>query len=126
MAVSDGELSSDGFARVLVCVGDSNDHPPELIGSTVFRVPERVPSRQIGTLEVDDPDTGDNARVLFRIIGGNVNDSFAIGNESGILSVTKSLDREAIALNPNTMQSEIILTIEIKDRVHHPTSSCRI
>ena len=115
VAVSDGAQSSDGLARVFICVGDRNDHTPMLIGPLIFRVPERVPSRRIGTLEVDDPDAGDNARVLFKIIGGNVNDSFTIGNESGEITVTKSLDREAIALNLTTMQSEIILNIEIRD-----------
>ena len=113
--VSDGIQTSNNLARVFVCVGDENDNPPVLDPPYIFQVTENIASAEVGTLRVSDPDTGDNGRVVFKIIGGNINNSFAINNESGVITTTKSLDREAIQLNPDTMQSEISLNIEIRD-----------
>eukprot|EP00795_Rhopilema_esculentum_P000635 gene635-10339_t len=96
-------------ANVTVAVTDVNDNNPvilhhalsisvlenTMIGSTLIELTSR------------DLDSGENARLAYSILTGNLNDTFSIEPESGILYLEKSLDHEV-----NTRYS---LEIEVKD-----------
>lgn len=83
-----------------VCVLDFNDHPPIFsmpTQNTTIRVPENA---TIGTRVIQvmatDQDSGENAAVRYRFkhdMMGNYH-TFAIDQDTGIITLKKLLDRE--------------------------------
>lgn len=53
--------------------------------------------QEIGTVTAEDRDTGDNGRVTYTIISGNVYGTFDINKTTGALFVAREIDRELVA-----------------------------
>ena len=89
---------------------------PPSIEFQQFQIPENSPVGTIvDTVRAMDADPGQ--AIGFKLIGGNVNDAFAIGSKTGILTVktAESIDYET---NP-----EFELIVEVKDSCDNPLSA---
>ncbi|XP_068760232.1 protocadherin Fat 4-like [Montipora capricornis] len=101
---------------VLICMATDHGHPqlssmPVLIHITVSDVNDNAPSFSQSSYAVNvpedvstgsaveevlavDPDTGLSGMVVYRIFAGNDESTFVIGNQTGVISLSKPLDRE--------------------------------
>ncbi|KAM4807688.1 protocadherin-23 [Rhinophrynus dorsalis] len=97
--VTDGGSPSLSSTTTVVCtVLDENDNTPEfLFPDYEIQVPENDDLGIIHTALAVDKDAGNNGRIQFQIIGGNMGEYFAINNTSGELWATRSLDREDVS-----------------------------
>ncbi|XP_063784907.1 protocadherin gamma-B2-like isoform X29 [Pseudophryne corroboree] len=82
-------------------ISDINDNPPIFIKSTyVAYVPENnLPGASIYSIQASDPDTGDNAKIIYSLFSTNTEDlpvsSFlSINIETGVLYAQRSFDYE--------------------------------
>jgi hypothetical protein len=93
--VSDGEFSS--FSHITVIILDVNEFCPTVEGM-VFSVMEEEPNGTIvGTLVATDGDVGPGADVTFALIRDTpASNLFTIDPQSGNISTTEVLDREAL------------------------------
>ncbi|XP_028998199.1 protocadherin Fat 1a isoform X2 [Betta splendens] len=95
ITVYDLGIPQKSSSRLLdVKILDANDNSPTFLQSSYsVEISESTP---VGTdiIQVDatDKDQGENGLVKYSILGGT--DHFAINEESGVVTVTKSLDRE--------------------------------
>ncbi|KAK2918784.1 protocadherin Fat 1a isoform X2 [Channa argus] len=95
ITVYDLGIPQKSSSRLLdVKILDANDNSPQFLqDSYSVEISESIP---VGTeiIQVDstDKDQGDNGIVKYSILGGT--DHFAINEESGVVTVTKPLDRE--------------------------------
>ncbi|XP_064457801.1 protocadherin Fat 3-like [Ornithodoros turicata] len=96
IAFDGGIPQLSGTTTVAVQVEDINDNPPYFDGDTFFvNVPEEQdPPQEIFKLQAKDVDTGDNAVMKYRIIGGNEDEAYAINEDTGTISTTKRLNFE--------------------------------
>eukprot|EP00118_Oscarella_pearsei_P019174 m.202185 g.202185 ORF g.202185 m.202185 type:complete len:4095 (+) comp39606_c0_seq6:120-12404(+) len=91
-----------GIAKVEVTINDLNDNPP-IFSSAKYGF-QLVESATVGTtvglVSASDADssTNGNGVVTYSITNGNVGSAFQVSSSSGILTLTKILDRETIAL----------------------------
>lgn len=112
-----GTPSKRNYARVQVIVHDHNDHVPhfseQILVGRVFES-AAVGSAIIRAFAVDH-DRGENARITYSIISGNVGNVFAIDPDLGIISVARELDL--------TLASEYMLRIKAVDHGHPALSS---
>ncbi|PAA50827.1 hypothetical protein BOX15_Mlig014351g1 [Macrostomum lignano] len=93
------------LAPVLFAISltDINDNPPVFAGCNLqyntqpvpVVVPENVYNREINTFTACDPDISPNNGLTYRITCGNEAGYFAVGRDTGVLSVVKPIDREA-------------------------------
>ncbi|PWA23595.1 hypothetical protein CCH79_00005896 [Gambusia affinis] len=81
-------------ASVIIRVLDRNDNAP--VFSTphfIFFIPENAPPfAQVGMIEVEDPDEGENGKIELQIVQGNT--SFVVDSIQRMLHTTTNLDRE--------------------------------
>ncbi len=104
-----GTPAKRNFAKVLIKVHDFNNHSPEftskLIEGKVFETAAE------GSIVVQvyaiDRDAGENARVSYSIVSGNIGNAFQIDENLGIISVAKELDINAL--------SEYMLQVKASD-----------
>lgn len=89
-----GTPAKRNYARVRIIVHDHNDHVPhfseQILEGKVFES-SAVGSAVLRAFAVDH-DKGENARVTYSIISGNVGNVFAIDPDLGIVSVARELD----------------------------------
>lgn len=89
-----GTPAKRNYASVIVTVHDYNDHVPEftakIIEGKVFET--AAIGSQVAQVYAVDGDTGDNARITYSIVSGNIGNVFAIDATMGIVSVAKELD----------------------------------
>lgn len=89
-----GTPAKRNYAKVIVTVHDYNDHVPEftakIIEGKVFET--AAIGSQVAQVYAVDGDTGDNARITYSIVSGNIGNVFAIDAAMGIVSVAKELD----------------------------------
>lgn len=85
-------------AIVYITVEDENDNYPQFSEKRyVVQVPENVAvNTQVARVEATDKDEGNNARVLYSIISGNVKGQFYIHSTTGVIDVINPLDFETI------------------------------
>lgn len=106
---------------VYIDVSDANTHPP-VFENTPYSVKifEDVP---IGTtvlmVSATDQDSGQNARVVYKLIGGSDGEReeespFMIDASTGAITTSKELDREKV--------SSYILTVSARDKGIPPMS----
>lgn len=89
-----GTPAKRNYAKVIITVHDYNDHVPEftakMIEGKVFET-AAIGSRVVQVYAVDG-DIGENARITYSIVSGNIGNVFAIDTDMGIVSVAKELD----------------------------------
>ncbi|XP_036388557.1 LOW QUALITY PROTEIN: cadherin EGF LAG seven-pass G-type receptor 3 [Megalops cyprinoides] len=89
---------SNNTGIVSVQVTDVNDNPPIFV-STPFQatVLESAPiGHSILHIQAIDTDSGDNARLEYRLIGTSPDTPFVINSATGWVTVSSELDREAV------------------------------
>ncbi|XP_037070379.1 protein dachsous-like [Pollicipes pollicipes] len=88
---------------------DLNDNSPTFTTSSLaFSMKENAPiGFQVGTVVAIDRDAGENGRVSYTILSGNLNDTFDINRSTGALFTTREVDFE--------MATEYLLQIEAVD-----------
>ncbi|XP_043223379.1 protein dachsous-like [Amphibalanus amphitrite] len=109
-------VARDGGSRpkqathpLTIKVLDLNDNSPTFTTSSLaFTIKENSPiGFQVGTVIAIDRDAGENGRVSYTILSGNLNDTFDINRSSGALFTTREVDYE--------MATEYLLQIEAVD-----------
>ncbi|XP_060784124.1 cadherin EGF LAG seven-pass G-type receptor 1 isoform X2 [Neoarius graeffei] len=85
-------------ATVHITVEDENDNFPQFSEKRyVVQVPENVVvNSEIAQVKATDNDAGNNAKVHYSIISGNVKGQFYIHSPTGVIDVINSLDYEII------------------------------
>lgn len=88
------KLSSTTF--LIVNVQDINDNPPEFTSKYyVASIPEESPiGSEVIRILATSKDTGINAIINYSFIGGNEQKKFAINNDTGVITVSDTLDYE--------------------------------
>ena len=118
VAVKDhGPPSMKNFARLVVSVTDHNDHTPKFLSDLIqTRLHEtaEVGSSVVQALAVDT-DHGENGRISYSILSGNVGNAFMIDQELGILRVARTLDI--------TVQPEYMIILKARDHGQPPLSA---
>ncbi|KAF7662652.1 hypothetical protein LDENG_00230690 [Lucifuga dentata] len=133
VTVYDLGIPQKSSSRLLdVKILDANDNSPQFLqDSYSVEVSESTP---VGTeiIQVDstDKDQGDNGIIKYSILAGT--DYFAINEETGVVTVTKQLDREAHpiyilkvaardqAVNEPQLVSTVLLKITLEDVNDNP------
>ena len=104
------------LCRMRIKVRDVNDHPPRFLVETSSNRDDVVSvtvfeGSEVGTRVADlvafDPDEGENGRIEYGIVGGNLGHVFSIDPQLGILLVNGELDK--------SRHSEYMLEIEARD-----------
>ncbi|XP_058123843.1 fat-like cadherin-related tumor suppressor homolog [Anopheles ziemanni] len=89
-----GTPAKRNYATVVITVHDHNDHAPEF--TTKIVQGKVYETAAIGTRVVQvyaiDRDIGDNARITYTIVSGNIGNVFGIDSNMGVISVAKQLD----------------------------------
>nr|XP_015208138.1 PREDICTED: cadherin EGF LAG seven-pass G-type receptor 1 isoform X2 [Lepisosteus oculatus] len=85
-------------ATVHITVEDENDNYPQFSEKRyVVKVPENIPvNSKVAQVEATDKDEGNNAKVHYSIISGNVKGQFYIHSPTGVIDVINPLDYEII------------------------------
>ncbi|XP_029019748.1 cadherin EGF LAG seven-pass G-type receptor 1 isoform X5 [Betta splendens] len=85
-------------ATVHISVEDENDNVPQFSEKRyVVQVPENVAvNTKVIQVEATDKDEGNNAKVQYSIISGNVKGQFYIHSPTGVIDVINPLDYEMI------------------------------
>ncbi|KAK0180966.1 hypothetical protein PV327_003292, partial [Microctonus hyperodae] len=98
-----------GFTTVLIHITGVNEFYPKFIQS-VFHL-DVSESAEVGTsvglVQATDQDGGDDGRVYYLFVGSSNDRGFSIGSETGIISVSRRLDRET--------QNRAVLTVMAKN-----------
>ncbi|KAG5849737.1 hypothetical protein ANANG_G00074890 [Anguilla anguilla] len=88
-----------GTTTVTIRLSDVNDNPPRFTQSAwSFSLSElAVPGAEVGRLSATDADLGDNAKLEYTILEGDVGDTFNITglNQEAIITLNKAVDYEA-------------------------------
>lgn len=112
-----GTPAKRNFAKVFINVHDFNNHIPEftskLIEGKVFET--SIPGTRVVQVYAIDRDTGDNARISYAIVSGNIGNAFEIDENLGIISVAKELDIQKLP--------EYMIQVKASDNGKTPLSS---
>lgn len=104
-----GTPAKRNYAKVIITVHDHNDHVPEfttkLLQGKVFET--AAIGSNIAQVYAIDRDIGDNAKLTYSIVSGNIGNVFNIDGQFGIISVGKELDM-------NTLP-EYMLQVKVSD-----------
>ncbi|TWW58827.1 protocadherin Fat 1a isoform X4 [Takifugu flavidus] len=133
ITVYDLGIPQKSSSRLLgVKILDANDNSPQFLqDSYSVQISEGTPvGTEIIQVDSSDKDQGNNGVVLYSILGGT--DHFAIDANTGVVSVTKPLDRELHpvyvlkiaardqAFNEPQLVSTVPLTISLEDVNDNP------
>ena len=128
ITASDG-INTSAPLEITINVNDNatetNPHNPYFTNDSItLDVHENIAvNTQIATLTALDGDDGDGDTLTYAITAGNTNTQFAIDQNTGILTIAKSLDHETTPTHKLTIQAndgngkteEIIATINVLD-----------
>nr|CAD7424977.1 unnamed protein product [Timema monikensis] len=99
MVKDQGTPSKRNYARVTITVHDHNDHSPEFTSPIIQGKVYETSS--VGAVVVQvcaiDRDRGENARITYSIISGNVGNAFKVDPSLGGVSVSKDLDMSVVS-----------------------------
>ncbi|XP_044007072.1 fat-like cadherin-related tumor suppressor homolog isoform X2 [Aphidius gifuensis] len=109
MVRDQGTPAKRNYARVIITVHDHNDHSPEFITDIVQGKIYETSSigSEVVQIYAIDRDRGDNAKLSYSIISGNVGNVFTIDYNTGIISIIRELDL--------SITSEYILVVKASD-----------
>ncbi|XP_054010117.1 cadherin-related tumor suppressor-like, partial [Hylaeus anthracinus] len=98
-----------GFTTVQVHITGVNEYYPKFI-QPVFHM-DVSESAEVGTsvglVQATDQDAGEDGRVYYLFVGSSNDRGFSIGSETGIIRVSRRLDRET--------QNRVVLTVMTKN-----------
>ncbi|XP_073687546.1 cadherin EGF LAG seven-pass G-type receptor 1-like [Garra rufa] len=85
-------------ATVHIFIEDENDNYPQFSEKRyVVQVPENIAvNTQVAVVKATDKDAGNNAKVHYSIINGNIKGQFYIHSPTGVIDVISPLDYEMI------------------------------
>lgn len=94
-----GTPAKKNYARIVITVIDYNDHAPEfttrIVQGKVFE------TASIGSMVVQlyatDRDLGDNAKITYSIVSGNIGSVFSVDGQMGVIAVAKELDMNSVS-----------------------------
>lgn len=91
-----GVPSLESQASVIIRVRDQNDNAPVFYTPHfIFFIPENAPPfTQVGNIEVNDPDEGENGKLNLQILESNT--PFVVDSIQTMLQTTINLDREML------------------------------
>ncbi len=98
VVVTSTEILESSSATVSVYVADKNDCAPQFTfptprNNTIYVSYDAPPGHIFARLKGQDRDTGNNARLMYDIEDGNVNDAFSVDEDTGAISVNRGLNR---------------------------------
>ncbi|KAL1509863.1 hypothetical protein ABEB36_004537 [Hypothenemus hampei] len=98
-----------GETEVRVHITGVNEYFPKFLQSAFhFDVSESTEvGTKIGTILATDQDSGEDGKVYYLLVGSSNDKGFSINGETGVISVSRNLDRET--------QSRIVLTVMAKN-----------
>jgi hypothetical protein len=121
---------------VRIAVLDANDNSPSFDSPAYSQTVSEgaIVGTNVLQLAARDDDVGTNADITYNITAGNTDEAFNINSVDGILFVSKSLDREAVAVYSLTVTATdsgtprqtgtTLVTVTISDvNDHSPTFS---
>ncbi|KAB0799258.1 hypothetical protein PPYR_07138 [Photinus pyralis] len=125
-------LSTTVTARIIVT--DANDNSPSFVLPTSSNVvvSDSVTLGEVVTrILAVDKDNGDNGRVTYIIAGGNEDNKFALGYDTGVLTLAKpftftdsiktfTLNVTASDHGTPTRQANTVLKLAIQGSIHNP------
>lgn len=89
-----GTPAKRNYAKIIITVHDHNDHAPEfstkMIQGKVFET--SAPGSNVVHVYATDRDFGDNARITYSIISGNIGNVFNIDPDMGEIIAVKDFD----------------------------------
>lgn len=93
-----GTPAKRNYAKIIVHVIDHNDHAPEFTSKIIQgKVYETAAiGSNVVTAYATDRDIGDNGRIVYSIVSGNVASVFSIDSSMGTISVAKELGINAM------------------------------
>ncbi|XP_075131408.1 protocadherin gamma-B1-like isoform X20 [Leptodactylus fuscus] len=99
---------------IILEISDVNDNPPVFTKSTYYAYVQEnnLPGASIYNIQASDPDTGDNAKIIYSISSNNTEDQtsssyFSINIETGVLYAQRSFDYEK--------KTEFLIQVTAKD-----------
>ncbi|XP_063784893.1 protocadherin gamma-B1-like isoform X15 [Pseudophryne corroboree] len=133
LATDRGSPQLSSRRTIRLDISDVNDNPPIFMKSTyVAYVPENnLPGASIYSVQASDPDTGDNAKIIYSLFSTNTEDLpmssyLSINIETGVLYAQRSFDYEQhkefliqVTARDNgspSLSSNVTLTIRIVDQ----------
>ena len=132
IANPDGSQSASITTEVVVI--DQNDNAPLFMNepyaaSVIEHSP--VDGSAVVTLLATDRDSNENGRISYLLNGGNFENSFSIDAETGVIAVTRSIDRERVTSftlsvvardngSPNRLRASSTVAITISDINDNP------
>ncbi|XP_053545266.1 cadherin-related family member 5 [Bombina bombina] len=137
--------SHTATATINITIKDSDDKPPQFLPCTDYgnkvcisdgyrgeinRTEQVTGPLHLtpGPLYAVDGDVGINAMIMYRIIGGNVDNIFAVDASNGNITMTKAADNLGTIIlqvmayqnNDNTKYALTTVQIHVKERNEHP------
>lgn len=93
-----GTPAKRNYAKIIVHVTDHNDHAPEFTSKIIQgKVYETAAiGSNVVTAYATDRDIGDNGRIVYSIVSGNVASVFSIDSSMGTINVAKELSINAM------------------------------
>lgn len=93
-----GTPAKRNFAKVLIKVHDHNNHIPEFTSKLIQGKVYETAAEGTSVVQVYaiDRDAGENAKITYSIVSGNIGNAFQIDENMGIISVVKELDINAL------------------------------
>ena len=83
---------------VSITIEDANDNAPIITTIASPSVPENSPAnRQVLDVDATDADAGNNGKIVYEIVQGNIKDAFKIDADSGVISTQGVIDYETIS-----------------------------
>lgn len=103
----DSQMSSK--TRVIVHITGVNEFYPKFVQPVFhFDVSESAEvGTSVGHIQATDKDSGDDGKVYYLLVGSSNDKGFSINSETGIILVSRNLDRET--------QSRVVLTVMAKN-----------
>lgn len=98
-----------GFTTVVVHITGVNEYYPHFV-QPVFHMDVSESAKvgtSVGVVQATDQDSGEDGRVYYLFVGASNDRGFSIGSDTGIIRVSRRLDRET--------QNRVVLTVMAKN-----------
>lgn len=109
VTASNPDSSMSSSAKFSIHITGVNEFYPKFVNPSFhFDVSESAEiGTKVGAVEATDKDSGDDGKVYYLLVGSSNDKGFSINPETGVIFVSRNLDRET--------QSRVILTVMAKN-----------